>query len=179
LGPVELHRDHLPSALIVPALSPVRIAISFRSSAFNKEAHWQRLPPQLSRCTQRLIPISSTQQPIFGLPWTGFLALDTQTGQLCRTTEIRLPDDKFQNLATCYWLDENEHPPVTVPKVEEDLPREVEYLKTYDAFVSRIEVFFDMPKSTLDLLWRFLPQAHQSCKAVDSPISKDRFQWSK
>jgi hypothetical protein len=42
--------------------------------------------------------------------------------------------------------------------VEEDLPREVRYLKTYDAFVSRIEVFFDMPKSTLDLLWRFLQQ---------------------
>ena len=42
--------------------------------------------------------------------------------------------------------------------VEEDLPREVQYLKTYDAFVSRIEVFFDMPKSTLDLLWRFLQQ---------------------
>ncbi len=42
--------------------------------------------------------------------------------------------------------------------VEEDLPREVHYLKTYDAFVSRVEVFFDMPKSTLDLLWRFLQQ---------------------
>ncbi len=42
--------------------------------------------------------------------------------------------------------------------VEEDLPREVQYLKTYDAFVSRIEVFFDMPKGTLDLLWRFLQQ---------------------
>jgi hypothetical protein len=42
--------------------------------------------------------------------------------------------------------------------VEEDLPREVQCLKTYDAFVSRIEVFFDMPKSTLDLLWRFLQQ---------------------
>jgi hypothetical protein len=42
--------------------------------------------------------------------------------------------------------------------VEEDLPREVQYLKTYDAFVSRVEVFFDMPKSALDLLWRFLQQ---------------------
>jgi len=42
--------------------------------------------------------------------------------------------------------------------VEEDLPREAQYLKTYDAFVSRIEVFFDMSKSTLDLLWRFLQQ---------------------
>jgi hypothetical protein len=42
--------------------------------------------------------------------------------------------------------------------VEEDLPREVQYLKTYDSFVSRVEVFFDMPKATLDLLWRFLQQ---------------------
>jgi len=42
--------------------------------------------------------------------------------------------------------------------VEEDLPREVQYLKAYDAFVSRVEVFFDMPKTTLDMLWRFLQQ---------------------
>ena len=58
--------------------------------------------------------------------------------------------------------------------VEEDLPREVRYLKTYDAFVSRIEVFFDMPKSTLGLLWRFLQQNNGklSKRARERELSK-------
>lgn len=42
--------------------------------------------------------------------------------------------------------------------VEDDLPREVKYLESYDRFVGRIQTFFDMPNSKLDLLWRFLQQ---------------------
>ena len=42
--------------------------------------------------------------------------------------------------------------------VEEDLPREVKYLESYDRFVARIQTLFDMPSSKLDLLWRFLAQ---------------------
>ena len=42
--------------------------------------------------------------------------------------------------------------------VEDDLPREVKYLESYDRFVARIQTLFDMPNSKLDLLWRFLQQ---------------------
>ena len=42
--------------------------------------------------------------------------------------------------------------------VEEDLPREVKYLESYDRFVARVQTLFDMPSSRLDLLWRFLAQ---------------------
>ena len=42
--------------------------------------------------------------------------------------------------------------------VERDLPTEVKYLEAYDAFVTGIETLVDIPKKTLDLLWRFLQQ---------------------
>lgn len=42
--------------------------------------------------------------------------------------------------------------------VEEDLPREVRYLESYDRFVGRVQTLFDMPNDRLDLLWRFLQQ---------------------
>lgn len=42
--------------------------------------------------------------------------------------------------------------------VEEDLPREAEFLKRYDRFRSRIEAIVDMPDRTIDLLFRFLHQ---------------------
>ena len=42
--------------------------------------------------------------------------------------------------------------------VEDDLPREVKYLESYDRFVGKIQTLFDMPNSRLDLLWRFLQQ---------------------
>jgi hypothetical protein len=42
--------------------------------------------------------------------------------------------------------------------IEEDLPREIEFLKRYDQFRSRIEAMVDMPDRTIDLLFRFLHQ---------------------
>ena len=42
--------------------------------------------------------------------------------------------------------------------IEEDLPREVKYLESYDRFVAKIQTLFDMPNSKMDLLWRFLTQ---------------------
>jgi hypothetical protein len=42
--------------------------------------------------------------------------------------------------------------------IERDLPTEVKYLEAYDAFVTSIETLVDLPKKTLDLLWRFLQQ---------------------
>ena len=40
--------------------------------------------------------------------------------------------------------------------IEEDLPRETEFLERYDQFRARIEAIVDMPDRTIDLLFRFL-----------------------
>lgn len=42
--------------------------------------------------------------------------------------------------------------------IEEDLPRETEFLERYDQFRARIESIVDMPDRTIDLLFRFLNQ---------------------
>jgi hypothetical protein len=42
--------------------------------------------------------------------------------------------------------------------IEEDLPRETEFLKRYDQFRARIAAIVDMPQRTADLLFRFLHQ---------------------
>ncbi len=42
--------------------------------------------------------------------------------------------------------------------IEEDLPRETEFLARYDRFRVRIEALVDMPERTVDLLFRFLHQ---------------------
>lgn len=42
--------------------------------------------------------------------------------------------------------------------VEEDLPREVKYLESYDRFTGKIQTLLDMPNHKRDLLWRFLEQ---------------------
>jgi hypothetical protein len=42
--------------------------------------------------------------------------------------------------------------------IEEDLPREADFLRRYDHFRTRIEAFVDMPDNTIDQLFRFLHQ---------------------
>jgi hypothetical protein len=42
--------------------------------------------------------------------------------------------------------------------VEEDLPNETDFLRSYDRFQSRIAVIVDMPNRTSDLLFHFLQQ---------------------
>lgn len=42
--------------------------------------------------------------------------------------------------------------------VEEDLPREAEFLRRYDLFRNRTQAVVDMPERTIDLLFRFLHQ---------------------
>lgn len=42
--------------------------------------------------------------------------------------------------------------------IEEDLPQEADFLRRYDAFRGEVEAFVDMPKRTIDLLFRFLNQ---------------------
>lgn len=46
--------------------------------------------------------------------------------------------------------------------IEEDWPRETEFLARYDRFCSVIETVADMPERTMDLLFRFLHQNHGS-----------------
>jgi hypothetical protein len=42
--------------------------------------------------------------------------------------------------------------------IERDLPDEVRYLRSFDAFAARVQAIVDMPRSTLELLHRFLVQ---------------------
>lgn len=42
--------------------------------------------------------------------------------------------------------------------VEEDLPRETDFLRRYDEFRGEVEAVLDMPERTIDLLFRFLHQ---------------------
>jgi hypothetical protein len=52
---------------------------------------------------QRFVPVSTPQANMSGVPWTGFFALDTKTGQLCLTTNLD-PPEKFNNLPNCNTL---------------------------------------------------------------------------
>jgi hypothetical protein len=51
---------------------------------------------------QRFLPISPSPQMVQNSVWHGFFALDTQTGQLCRTTKLDLAMPDFNSLPT--WL---------------------------------------------------------------------------
>ena len=46
--------------------------------------------------------------------------------------------------------------------IDEDLPRETEFLRRYDRFRAVVETVVDMPERTIDLLFRFLHQNHGS-----------------
>ena len=46
--------------------------------------------------------------------------------------------------------------------IDEDLPRETEFLRRYDRFRAVVETVADMPERTIDLLFRFLHQNHGS-----------------
>jgi hypothetical protein len=58
--------------------------------------------------------------------------------------------------------------------VEEDLPRETEFLKRYDEFRIRTEAVADMPNRVIDLLFRFLHQStgHLSKRAREKEFGK-------
>jgi hypothetical protein len=58
--------------------------------------------------------------------------------------------------------------------VEEDLPRETEFLKNYDEFRTRTEAMVDMPDRMVDLLFRFLHQStgHLSKRAREKEFGK-------
>ena len=58
--------------------------------------------------------------------------------------------------------------------IEEDLPRETEFLKRYDQFRTRMEAMVDMPEVTIDLLFRFLHQnsGRLSTRARESEFAR-------
>jgi Fic family protein len=58
--------------------------------------------------------------------------------------------------------------------IEEDLPRETDFLGRYDEFRARIEAIVDMPGSTVDLLFRFLQQnkGHLPKRAREEEFAK-------
>jgi hypothetical protein len=60
--------------------------------------------PPLSMPFQRFLPISPSPQMVQNSVWHGFFALDTQTGQLCRTTKLDLAMPDFNALPTCLSL---------------------------------------------------------------------------
>jgi hypothetical protein len=54
-----------------------------------------------SRC-QRFLPLTAESEKQ-GVPWSGFFALDTETGQLCRTADWQL-EENWKGLPTCSSL---------------------------------------------------------------------------
>ncbi len=59
---------------------------------------------------QRFVPIGPPTGVVVGVPWHGHFALDTKTGQLCRTWDWELKDAKgkpqepWSELPTCMYL---------------------------------------------------------------------------
>jgi hypothetical protein len=90
----------------------VAVAQQRNPSAADAESH------EISN--QRFLPISPSPQFIQGVPWHGFFALDTQTGQLCRTTifEFTKGGTDFNSLPTCFSLSQeaaSQSPPKNDP----------------------------------------------------------------
>jgi hypothetical protein len=59
--------------------------------------------PESPRSPQRFVPIGLAENDRQGIPWHAFFALDTQTGQLCRTSNWQLKDT-YAALPTCVSL---------------------------------------------------------------------------
>jgi len=49
---------------------------------------------------QRFVSVPAPQNGMMGVPWTGYFALDTKTGQLCLTSDKHIPEN-FSDLPTC------------------------------------------------------------------------------
>jgi hypothetical protein len=57
---------------------------------------------------QRFLPIAPTATNVIGVPWHGYLALDSKTGLLCKTVSIQFGEntvrDVIHNLPECSAL---------------------------------------------------------------------------
>jgi len=59
--------------------------------------------PQKPPPSQRFVPVQRQPENVQGVPWSGFFALDTKTGQLCRTYETPKPTD-WDGIVLCKQL---------------------------------------------------------------------------
>ncbi len=78
---------------IVAALCFVFVPQNSRSAA----------PVPRSNGYQRFIPMPRQPENVTGVPWSGAFALDSKTGQLCKTYDGGL-DEKWASLPTCLAL---------------------------------------------------------------------------
>lgn len=82
------------------------IAVIISGVAMNAQSALQRPPaqtaPSAGAC-QRFIPMPRQPENLNGVPWSGAFALDTKTGQLCRTYDDQA-DEKWKGLASCVDL---------------------------------------------------------------------------
>ena len=64
---------------------------------------------------QRFLPVNPSSYIIENIPWHGFFALDTETGQLCRTTTFQFTKGgtDFNSLPTCFSLSRDDPSSVT------------------------------------------------------------------
>ena len=62
--------------------------------------------PKVQTVCQRFVPVSPSSGLAQGVPWHGFFALDTQTGQLCRTTDFEFSSSRidWNTLPACTLL---------------------------------------------------------------------------
>jgi hypothetical protein len=65
-----------------------------------------KVPEPDKRHYQRFIPIPR-EANVVGVPWSGGVALDTMTGQLCRTYDMAIKG--WDTIPLCYYLYETEH----------------------------------------------------------------------
>jgi len=95
------------------------------SSPEPKPAAQQRSEPASGY--QRFVPLPRQPENLRGVPWSGAFALDTQTGQLCRTYQGDLAEP-WRSLPLCVDLSKGNgmHPASTGPQ-----PKNAEeYLKS-------------------------------------------------
>lgn len=78
------------------------------ASDLQKSAQPVMQPSQAEVACQRFIPVTPDTNRQ-GVPWSGFFALDTKTGQLCRTTSWEFNNPNWDTLPTCYSLNESEN----------------------------------------------------------------------
>jgi hypothetical protein len=60
--------------------------------------------PEVGKTCQRFVPVGLAENDRSGVPWHGFFALDTQTGQLCKTTSHSFDKPEYERLPSCYSL---------------------------------------------------------------------------
>jgi len=79
-------------------------------SALDQQKTTTTAEPKIQAVYQRFVPVSPPSGLTQGVPWHGFFALDTETGQLCLTTNFVLSSSgrDWDTLPTCKELFDSE-----------------------------------------------------------------------